>query len=187
MRGRLGTKELKEDSEARQMEGQWEEMGILETEKGELIVRNGNEILIPKKCREELLTKLHAGHRGTDSMILQTRQKFWWPRIKEEIKMKFHQCEACLLNSPSKPSLPYNNGVPDDLTLLAPNECISLNYMDVMKTPILVVKDHYWGFVWARVTKMKECKMAIKYLQPYLHTFDRPSLVLSDGGPCFGP
>ena len=186
VRERLGTKELKQDTEAHQMEGQWEEMGIIETNKGELIVRNGNEILIPKKCREELLSKLHSGHCGTNSMILQTRSKFWWPRIKEEI-MKFHQCEACLLNSPSKPNLPYNNGVPDNLTLLALNEVISLDYMDVLKTPILVVKDHYSGFVWAHVTKNKECKTAIKYLQQYLHTFDRPSLMISDVGPCFGP
>ena len=59
--------------------------------------------------------------------------------------------------------------------------------MDVLKKPILVVKDHYSGFVWARLTPNKECKMVIKYLTKYLHTFDPPSMVLSDGRPCFGP
>ena len=59
--------------------------------------------------------------------------------------------------------------------------------MDVFKTPVLVVKDHQSGFVWARVTKNKEAKTAIKYFQQYLYTFDRPCLVISDGGPAFGP
>ena len=45
---RLETKELKDDSEAKKMEGQWEQMGILDTEKGKLIIRNGNEVLIPQ-------------------------------------------------------------------------------------------------------------------------------------------
>ena len=44
----LGTKELKDDSEAKKMEGQWEQMGILDTEKGELVIRNDNEVLIPR-------------------------------------------------------------------------------------------------------------------------------------------
>ena len=108
-------------------------------------------------------------------------------RIKEEIKIRFHQCEACLVNAPSKPELPYNNGVPDDLTLLSPNEVVSLDYLDVFKTPVLVVKDHQSGFVWARVTKNKEAKTAIRYFQQYLYTFNRPCLVISDGGPAFGP
>ena len=101
--------------------------------------------------------------------------------------MKFHQCEARLLNSPSKPSPPYNRGIPDDLTLLAPNECISLDFMDVLKKPILVVKDQHSSFVWARLTPNKECKTVIKYLTKYLHTFDHPAMVVSDGGPCFVP
>ena len=71
-------------------------------------------------------------------MILATRSKFWWPRIKEEIKIRFHQCEACLVNAPSKPELPYNNGVPDDLTMISPNEVVS----------------QYW---WSRIIKVGLC------------------------------
>ena len=119
-------------------------------------------------------------------MILATRSKFWWTRIKEEIKERFHQCEPCLVNAPSKPELPYNNGIPDDLTMISPNEVVSLDFLDVHKTPILVVKDHQSGFIWARVTKNKEAKTAINFFQQYFHTFDRPALVMSDGGPAFG-
>ena len=187
IRDRIDTKEIRKDSEAMKMVGQWDELGIIKTEKGELVVRFGNEILIPRQCREELLNKLHSGHRGTDAMILATRSKFWWPRIKEEIKEKYHQCEPCLVNAPSKPELLYNHGVPDDLTLLSPNEVVSLDFLDIYKTPILVVKCHQSGFVWARVTKNKEAKTAVKTFQEYFHTFDRPVLVISDGGPAFGP
>ena len=86
------------------------------------------------------------------------------------------RCEACLLHSHSKPDPPYN-GLPRDLTLMAPNEVISLDFMDVIKKPVLVVKDQHTRFIWARLTPMTR----------YFHTFDRPSVVLSDGGPWFGP
>ena len=43
---RLGTKELNNDSEAEMMEGQWELLGILETDRGKLSTRNNSEVLI---------------------------------------------------------------------------------------------------------------------------------------------
>ena len=183
---RLGTKEIKDNLEAKKMEGQWELMGILETKRGEVVTRNNNDILMPWSFLEEILNKLHAGPRGTEAMVLQARGKFWLPNIKSEIRSKFHRCETCLLNSPLKPDPPFN-GIPDDLTMLASNECISLDFMDVLKKSVLVVKDHHSGFIWARLTPNKECKTVIRFLTRYLHTFDRPSMVLSDGGPCFWP
>ena len=79
IRDRLETKEIKGDSEAKQMEGQWELMGILDTEKGKLVIRDDNEVLIPRNLSEELLEKLHSGHRGTEAMVLQARGIFLWP------------------------------------------------------------------------------------------------------------
>ena len=57
---RLGTKELNHNSEAKMIEGQWELLGILETNKGELITRNNSEVLIPQGFREDILNKLHS-------------------------------------------------------------------------------------------------------------------------------
>ena len=59
--------------------------------------------------------------------------------------------------------------------------------MGILKESVLVVKDHHSRFIWARLTPNKECKTVIRFLTRYLHTFDRPSVVLSYGGPCFGP
>ena len=111
IRERLGTKEINNDSEAKKIEGQWELMGILETDKGKLVTRNNFEVLIPRGFCEDILTKLHAGHRGTEAMVLQARGKFFWPNMKSEIRNRFSRCEACLLHSPSKPDPPYN-GLP---------------------------------------------------------------------------
>ena len=157
---RLGNKEIKDDSAAKKMEGQWELMGILETEKGKLVTRNNTEVLIPQSFREEILNKLHVGHRGTEAMVLQARGKFFWPNIKSEIRGKFSRCEPCLLNSPSKPDPPFND-LPNDLTMIAPNEIISLDFMDILKKSVLVVKDHHSGFICARLTPNKECKTVI--------------------------
>ena len=106
--------------------------------------------------------------------------------MKSEIRSRFSRCKACLLHSPSKPDPPFN-GLPNDLTMIAPNEIVSLNFMDILKKPVLVVKDQHSGFLWARMTSNKETRTFIRFFTRYLHTFDRPSVVLSDGLPCFGP
>ena len=47
IKDRRETKEINNDSEDRKMEGEWELLGILETEGGKLITRNNCEVLIP--------------------------------------------------------------------------------------------------------------------------------------------
>ena len=80
--------------------------------------------------------------------------------MRKEIRDRFSKCEACLHHTPSKQDPPYN-GIPGDLTLTTPNEVVSLDFVNIMKKDILVVKDQSSGFIWARLTPNKETKTVI--------------------------
>ena len=146
------------------MEGEFKFLGIINLEGGELIVRNNTEVVIQKKFREEILTKLHAGHRAEAAMLQQSKGRFWWPGMREAIRNKYKSCEPCLLHAPSKPDPSYND-LPDDLTLIAPNEVISLDFVDILKRDVLVVKCHSSGFIWARLCKDKTVDTTIRLIK----------------------
>ena len=144
----MDPRHLRKDSEAKIMEGEMKYLGIVNTEGGELIIRNNTEVVIPKMFCEETLNKLHAGHRAEAAMVQQSKGRFWWPSMREAIRNKYKTCEPCLLHSPSEPDPAYND-LPDDLTLLAPNEIISLDFVDILKRYVFVVKCHSSGIIWA--------------------------------------
>ena len=48
IKDKIETKSIKEDSELKKIEGQFDSLSLYKTRKGEIIVRDGQEILIPK-------------------------------------------------------------------------------------------------------------------------------------------
>ena len=52
---------------------------------------------------------------------------------------------------------------------------------------VKVIKCQSFGFIWANMTQDKKVKIVICLLKRYLFPFNRPSLVISNGGPAFSP
>ena len=52
-------------------------LGIVDTEGGELTIRNNIEVVIPKTFCEEILNKIHTGHRAEGGMLQQAKGRFW--------------------------------------------------------------------------------------------------------------
>ena len=46
-------------------------------------------------------------------------------------------------------------------------------------------RDKMSGFIWARITRDKSIASSTDALDKYMHTFDRPITIVSDGGPAF--
>ena len=81
--------------------------------------------------------------------------------MKSDIKEKYNKCEECLVHSTSKPGPNYHSR-PLDLALMAPNEVISCDHLEILKKDVLVVKCHSSGFILAHMTKDKtvdNCKV----------------------------
>ena len=78
----------------------------------ELIVVNGllclteksgmasiSKIILPRHLRQELLIKYHegigGGHLGFEKIFVKLKERFYWPRMKEEAKLACANCVRC--------------------------------------------------------------------------------------------
>ena len=181
---KIDTKEIKSDSKLKKIEGQYESLSLYQTDEGEIIIRDGQEILIPQNYREEMLRELHSSHLSDTSMINLAKGTMYWPGIKEDLKLTYKSCNECLTNAISKPSSSYDI-IPASLELLQPNEVIHMDYLEIGTTNILTIKCKATGWNWARITPNKTVETTIKKFYQYITTFDRPRLVVSDHGPAF--
>ena len=68
-----------------------------------LIVRNGGEVLIPKSAREEIVRTLHITHPATETMFNQTKNKIFWPKIRNDLERFYEACEECTIHRNSRP------------------------------------------------------------------------------------
>ena len=70
------------------------DLSIITLETGKrLTVRNGCEILVPKLLRAKMLSTLHFTHHGNKTMVKQVQGKIFWPRICDDLRMKYENCE----------------------------------------------------------------------------------------------
>ena len=68
-----------------------------------LVVRDGTEILIPRTARKEIIWILHLTHAATDTMMLQTKSRLFWPRMRVDLEYHYNQCKECTENRISRP------------------------------------------------------------------------------------
>ena len=59
---------------------------IVELDTGaRLVVRDVTVILIPRAARQEIIKILHLTHTATDTMMLQTKNRLFWPKMCAEL------------------------------------------------------------------------------------------------------
>ena len=106
--------------------------------------------------------------------------KFWWPNIAKDLERTYKTCEACKEESISK--MQKKAAVtPDDLTMLAPGEEISLDFASMGTKKYLIIKDRMTGYLEAKQTKNQKVAEAIKYTHEFIYTYGLPHKVRSDG------
>ena len=96
---KVNPKEIKEESELKKIEGSFQSLSLYETKEGKIIVRDGQDILIPKPYREEILRELHSSHLSDTSMLNLAKSKLYWPGLKEDLRRVYKSCDECLTNS----------------------------------------------------------------------------------------
>ena len=69
IKDKIETKSIKGELEFKKIEGQFDSLSLYKTREGEIIVRDGQEILIPKPYRDEMLKELHSSHLSDSSML----------------------------------------------------------------------------------------------------------------------
>ena len=93
---RTPTAEIEADCELKKVEESISDLCNCRIEEGNnLILKNGQEILIPQIERESMLDRLHATHLETEGMKRLCRRKFWWPKYGKDIEARYRGRVEC--------------------------------------------------------------------------------------------
>ena len=161
-------------------------LGIVELRDGHrLIVRDGGEVLIPKSAREEIIKTLHLTHPATDTMILQTRGKIFWPKMRQELKDYYEKCDACTMHRNSRPQKANEISMANLFNNFYPNQRVQIDFCEKGRDDYLVMVDVMSGFFQVYKVKNKSASEAVLKVREWSSSWGRPFEIFSDSGPGF--
>ena len=141
-----------------------------------------SRIVIPAALRKEVLTRLHASHRGTEATKRRAAETVWWPAINSDIISTTEACAECQTYRPSLQKEPLLR----DHTPSRPFESVSSDLFTHGGRMYLIYADRYSG--WTEVHQYKTdatSRTTIHVLRRYFAQFGVPVIFRSDGGPQF--
>ena len=91
-------------------------------------MRDGMEILIPKTARKEVIKTLHLTHAATNTMLLQTKSRLFWPGMRAELDSYYSQCQECTQNRISRPQKQNQINMTSLFENFFPGSCVQIDF-----------------------------------------------------------
>ena len=150
------------------------------------------QLVVAKKQIGQILMKVHnhklSGHPGFFRTYRKTQQKYYWPKMKSDIKRHLKHCDECAKFKLPKPAwkTPLKS-----ISTSRPLEIVAMDFVGPLpmsekgNTYALVMVDHFtrWPVVYA-VNNIEADTVAEK-VQDFIHTYGCPENLLSDRGSHF--
>lgn len=155
-------------------------------------VRNGRkgvieQLVLPQTLQRGVLTALHSesGHLGFERTFSLIRQRFYWPRMFQDVKMWCERCERCCLRKTPTAGL---KAPLVSIHTNAPMELICIDFLTLEKSVgkvenVLVVTDHFSRFAQAYPTKDQKATTVARVLwKNFFCRFGFPARLHADQG-----
>lgn len=177
------------------------EVGLLLKEWRRLVIRDGimyrsiqdhergavEQLVLPERLRTSVKTALHddSGHLGFERTLQMTKERFYWPRMFQEIKAWCEQCERCCLRKTPTAGL---RAPLVSIHSSAPMELICVDFLTLEKSKggienVLIVTDHFSRYAQAYPTKDQKAKTVAKVLwRNFFCRFGFPAKLHADQG-----
>ena len=146
------------------------------------IVLKGEQIVVPKALRAQVLADLHTAHQGLVRSKSRARQTVYWPNITKDIEQHVRACDTCRLRLPSQPSEPPLNDHAPQL----PFESVSADLFQCQGQHFIVYVDRLTGWPCvARLGHSTTSHAVIIALRRWFPDIGVPAVLMTDGGPQF--
>ena len=146
--------------------------------------------IVPTKDRQAAINGYHcsAGHQGQDRTLSLMKECFWWPSMSKALLKVIANCGRCIQYE-AKGQLPPMQPI----ICTEPMELVHIDYVGMEVTiatdkkpvvrNVLVVVDHFTGYVQAFVTKNHMARTTARVLyNNYFSIFGFPQCLMSDQG-----
>merc|ERR1711905_4521 len=62
---------------------------------GDRLIAKDSAVYIPASERDHMVATLHLTHASADSMLLNAKDRVWWPGIRAALHKKYSECKEC--------------------------------------------------------------------------------------------
>ncbi|KAL5014582.1 hypothetical protein ScPMuIL_008852 [Solemya velum] len=145
------------------------------------MIFKGTRILIPSSMRNQMLTKIHVGHLGTEKCKIRARQVLFWPGINKDIDWMVKDCQICQQFQNHQPKEPLNSHeLPH-----SPFEKVSTDLFQINNKDYIVVVDAYSNYPEVVQIPNQSSRVVIQAMKNIFSRHGIPKQILSDNGPCY--
>lgn len=177
-----------------------DQLGTLRKEWPRLVIKNGvlyrntvrklgkevSQFVLPKQLRSQVLRSLHddGGHLGIDRISELMRERFFWPKMGEDIASYVKTCGRCVVRK----TLPKRAAPLNQLTSSGPLELVCIDFLSIEPDSrgvmnVLVVTDHFTRYAQAYPTRDQKAPTVAKVLvERFFVHYGLPARIHSDQG-----
>ena len=148
------------------------------------------QFVLPKRfiCKVILACHDDNRHLGMERTLRLLRERFFWPKMAEDVHTHIHTCERCL-----RFKQPQDRVEMQPILVSYPMELIHLDFLtlggkagDAKSTNILVITDHFTKYAQAYITaKQTAIVVAHTLWINFLVHYGWPEKILTDQGKSF--
>ena len=160
---------------AKQYAKVWRDLSIHENG---LVTLNLDRIVVPEKCRDQVLETLHKAHCGETKSKLLAKQRFYWPTINNSIDQLVHNCAKCRPLLPSQQHEP----VKSDFKATFPMSHVASDIFSIGTNYYLVLICRYSGFPFCQKLKNITAETVLDQLYTWFCEHGFPVSLRSDQG-----
>ena len=150
------------------------------TVQDELVFR-GQQVVVPKAVRRELMEVIHATHIGMEGCIRRARDTLFWPRMGIELRDLISKCDICLRHRsmPAKEPLIAHEVLPQPWAKLGADLC------ELDGRQLLVVTDYFSSYIEVARLHSVTSRCIIREFREIFARFGIPEILVTDNGPQF--
>jgi len=183
-------KALKEDADvwslpqnhpAKQYSKVWRELSIINHKNQDLMIYQGDRIVIPGPAITSILTKLHIPHAGYTKTRKTACDHYYWPGMHTHIAEMVDACHACTSRRPAIQNEPMKPTKPSDTPI--PMSHVGTDLFDCAGQKWLIMVDRTSGFTWTKRLRQTDTNSIISTMKDWFYGYGWPTHIRSDGGP----
>ena len=145
-----------------------------------LLVVDSNRIIVPQGVRKVLLKTLHLPHVGADRTFENAKRFYFWPDMKNQIKILVDHCETCQKYMPSLQKEEMLS-FPTD----RPMQEVNLDLFHYSGKTWIIMVDSFSSFPFAKELRGTATEDVWKVLMDWFLDHGFPEKIRNDQGPQF--
>ena len=136
----------------------YQQVAVELTEENDIVFR-GDQVVISKDLRSEMLSRLHVGHLGISKCWERARLSMWWPRMSTDIQEMIQNCDNCNKNKSQRPEPLITSTFPE-----LPWQKLGTDIFTWKGASYLIVIDYYSRYVEMAKLKATTSASVIQHL-----------------------